>query len=156
MKILLSFFVCMVLWVSSAGAAMRVEQYRHLCEHGSAMLEFIVFIVFDSDTGSPISASGVDCNGTAWSVMFCTQAPSAQGPRAFIQSMSASALSVTSHTAVDVQIVNLGTGQYEGDVHHLSGSGQVTSLDVSHLGRGMYAVVSSVEGEATSLAIFMR
>src|ERR1700754_4347838 len=99
MRILFAILTFVALCSSTAIAA-RVEQFRHPCADGSPMLEFIVFIVYGDDN-FPISASGVDCNGTAWSLTFgIRSSPGQTFPRTFIQSMSNSTLNVTAHSEV--------------------------------------------------------
>jgi hypothetical protein len=134
--------------------ATKVDSY--FCPPGSQLDKSWVVLIYED--GRLTSGYGVCCDGTPWAKSFGVSAPSFPGRSVGLTTsmtwVSTGSLAITADAAIDLQIINLRTGQEIRNVYHYTQVGTTVVYDVSDLPPGLYGVGVYRNGAAVDLKPF--
>ena len=152
------FAAVLMLLVSISSYAGTTRQISIACLNGGPSA--VVFLSFDDD-GQLIGASGIDCDGIAWSKQYNVYAGEHR-PGPWIYSQTANELTVAAHSDITAQIIGLSAngGQPIGGEYNLNETGvngdEEVVIDISSLPSGQYGVLVSKDGGVVDMLIFHK
>lgn len=155
LKFLITLTFCIVLFSSNCFAVFR-DIYSGDCPEGSPNMYWYTSITFD-DSGRPLNAVGICCDGTPWSRNYdIVGSPGDNGTTVTLDSYNSDFLNVTANQPVDLQILDLRTGQYVSNIYHYTQPNTVFNISITSLPTGTYGIAAFNNGVAVRLLTFAK